>query len=434
MAEGSIWEAFDKASYYKLDNLIGILDMNRLGQRGETDLGWNSAAYAARARAFGWHAIEMDGHDLGGHRPRLRRSAGSSKDQPTCLVAKTEKGHGVSLPGEQGRLARQGARRRAGEEGHRRAGRRAPSHRARPPSRRRRQPAAPAAGAAAEAADLRGRQQGGDAQGVRRRAGRPGRAPARRGRAGRRGLQLHPRRRVQEGLSRTASSRCSSPSSSWSARPSAWRAGQEGRSPRPSPPSSPAPTTRSAWRRSPTPRIHLCGSHAGVSIGEDGPSQMALEDLAMMRAVYGSTVLYPCDANQTAHLVERRWRTCTASRYLRTTREKTPVLYPPGRDVPGRRQQGGEAVRRRPGRRSSPPASRVHEALKAYDAAARPRASPSASSTPTRSSRSTRRRCTRPRAETGGKLVVVEDHWPEGGLGDAVLEAFTGKRRRRADA
>src|SRR5258708_6575717 len=64
MAEGSIWEAFDKASYYRLNNLTAILDMNRLGQRGETDLGWNSAAYAARARAFGWHAIELDGHDL----------------------------------------------------------------------------------------------------------------------------------------------------------------------------------------------------------------------------------------------------------------------------------------------------------------------------------------------------------------------------------
>ena len=64
MAEGSIWEAFDKASYYKLNNLVGILDMNRLGQRGETALGWNSAAYAARARAFGWHAIELNGHDL----------------------------------------------------------------------------------------------------------------------------------------------------------------------------------------------------------------------------------------------------------------------------------------------------------------------------------------------------------------------------------
>src|SRR5438128_8542647 len=72
--------------------------------------------------------------------------------------------------------------------------------------------------------------------------------------------------------------------------------------------------------------IRLCGSHAGVSIGEDGPSQMALEDLAMMRAVHGSTVLYPCDANQTAKLVEEIADRAGIS-YLRTTREKTPIIY-----------------------------------------------------------------------------------------------------------
>ena len=64
MAEGSIWEAFELAGHYKLNNMIAILDMNRLGQRGETMLGWDGDAYAARARAFGWHAIEIDGHDL----------------------------------------------------------------------------------------------------------------------------------------------------------------------------------------------------------------------------------------------------------------------------------------------------------------------------------------------------------------------------------
>src|SRR5205823_330197 len=72
--------------------------------------------------------------------------------------------------------------------------------------------------------------------------------------------------------------------------------------------------------------IRLCGSHAGVSIGEDGPSQMALEDLAMMRAVHGSTVFYPCDANQTARLVGLMAERGGIS-YLRTTREKTPILY-----------------------------------------------------------------------------------------------------------
>src|SRR5882724_3395318 len=96
VAEGSIWEAFDKASYYKLNNLSAILDMNRLGQRGETDLGWNSAAYAARARAFGWHAIELDGHDLAAI-DRAYAEARQQKDKPTCLIAKTLKGSGVSL-------------------------------------------------------------------------------------------------------------------------------------------------------------------------------------------------------------------------------------------------------------------------------------------------------------------------------------------------
>ena len=64
MAEGSIWEAMELAGHYHVDGLVAILDMNRLGQRGETMLGWNADAYAARARAFGWHAIEIDGHDL----------------------------------------------------------------------------------------------------------------------------------------------------------------------------------------------------------------------------------------------------------------------------------------------------------------------------------------------------------------------------------
>ena len=84
LAEGSIWEAFDKASYYKLDNLIAILDMNRLGQRGQTDLGWNLAAYAAGAEAFGCPCHRLDGHDLaaidrGYGRPRPTSPAASRR-------------------------------------------------------------------------------------------------------------------------------------------------------------------------------------------------------------------------------------------------------------------------------------------------------------------------------------------------------------------
>src|SRR5581483_3416610 len=81
---------------YHLGNLVGILDMNRLGQRGETELGWNSAAYAARARAFGWHAIEIDGHDLS-QIDRALAEAAQPRDVPSVIIAKTVKGRGVSF-------------------------------------------------------------------------------------------------------------------------------------------------------------------------------------------------------------------------------------------------------------------------------------------------------------------------------------------------
>src|SRR5579859_2447254 len=96
MAEGSIWEAFDHAGHYALNNLVGILDMNRLGQRGPTDLGWDGPAYAARARAFGWHAIEIDGHNVE-EIDRALAEAAQQQHQPTLIVAKTMKGRGVSF-------------------------------------------------------------------------------------------------------------------------------------------------------------------------------------------------------------------------------------------------------------------------------------------------------------------------------------------------
>src|SRR5918996_120250 len=126
--------------------------------------------------------------------------------------------------------------------------------------------------------------------------------------------------------------------------------------------------------------IRLVGSHAGVSIGEDGPSQMALEDLAAFRAIWSSTVLYPSDANQTARLVA-----AMADRdgvvFLRTTREKTPVIYSPDEEFP----IGGSRV--------------------------------------VRSSEGDRVTLVGAANETG-RLVTVEDHWPQGGLGEAVLAAL----------
>jgi len=168
--------------------------------------------------------------------------------------------------------------------------------------------------------------------------------------------------------------------------------------------------------------LRLCGSHAGVSIGQDGPSQMGLEDLAMMRAVGGSTVLYPCDANQTAQLVA-----AMADRpgivYIRTTREKTPVLYPPDH----RFIVGGSAVLRRSDRDQATIVAAgitVHEALRASEQLA-------SEGIPVRvidaySVKPIDRQMLQQTARETGRIVVAEDHWPEGGLSEAVLSALAG--------
>jgi transketolase len=167
--------------------------------------------------------------------------------------------------------------------------------------------------------------------------------------------------------------------------------------------------------------LRLCGSHAGVSIGEDGPSQMALEDLAMMRAVHGSTVLHPCDANQTAKLVaemaERR-----GISFLRTLRPSTPVIYASDEEF----SVGGSKVVRSSDRdRVTVVAAgiTVHNAIEACDKLQEEgiavRLMDAYSVKPIDAV--TLREAVR---ATGGKLVVAEDHWPEGGLGEATLSAL----------
>src|SRR6201996_3485789 len=100
LAEGSIWEAFDKASYYRLSNLIALVDINRLGQRGATDLGWDLDAYTRRAEAFGARVLVIDGHDLSAIDGALTFAADTSASgQPTVSLAKTLKGRGFSEAG-----------------------------------------------------------------------------------------------------------------------------------------------------------------------------------------------------------------------------------------------------------------------------------------------------------------------------------------------
>ena len=94
MAEGSMWEALDKAAYYRLDNLTAIVDVNRLGQRGPTELGWDLDAYAARVEGFGCHAITIDGHNLNEIDKALAYA--TEADRPTVILARTRKGRGFS--------------------------------------------------------------------------------------------------------------------------------------------------------------------------------------------------------------------------------------------------------------------------------------------------------------------------------------------------
>ena len=166
--------------------------------------------------------------------------------------------------------------------------------------------------------------------------------------------------------------------------------------------------------------VRLAGSHAGVSIGQDGPSQMALEDIAMMRAVFDSIVLYPSDGVSTAHLVNAMAEVDGIS-YMRTTREKTPILYKNDESFP---IGGSKILRQSKEDKATLIAAGItlHESLKAYEELKKQginvrvidlySVKPIDSKTIIEAAKDT------------DCLIVVEDHWPEGGLGDAVIEAF----------
>jgi transketolase len=170
--------------------------------------------------------------------------------------------------------------------------------------------------------------------------------------------------------------------------------------------------------------LKLCGSHAGVSIGEDGPSQMGLEDLAAFRAVHSSTVLYPCDANQTAHLVELM-ADLDGIAYLRTHRGGLPVVYEPDErfEIGGSRVlRDGDDVTLVGAGVTLHEALRAAEQLEADGVQARVIDLYSVKPVDTET-------LVRAAAETGA-IVTAEDHWPEGGVGEAVLSALADSGER----
>ncbi|GIF72794.1 transketolase [Asanoa siamensis] len=420
MAEGSMWEAIDKASFYRLSNVIAIVDVNRLGQSGPTELQWDLDAYARRAEAFGARVLIVDGHDVDAIDEAYRAATDRTDDRPTVILARTLKGRGFSevenLEGWHGKPL------------------------------------------PAEMADRAIRELGGESDLVVRGPLPPDAQPA--SRPAPRNLPDLPRWDVGEkvatrraygdaltalggGHPRIVALDGEVGNSTYSeefAKAFGDRffemyiaeqqmiAAAVGLSVRRYVPF--ASTFAAFLSRAydfirmasiSQADIRLCGSHAGVEIGADGPSQMALEDLSMLRAVQGSTVLYPSDATSAAALVAAMVDLPGVS-YMRTTRGAYPVLYEAGEQFP----VGGSKVLR-----SSPDdvvtlagaGVTLHQCLAAADQLAaegvRARVLDLYSVKPIDAA--TLHEAV---AATDGRIVVVEDHHPEGGLGSAVAEAL----------
>ncbi len=409
LAEGSMWEAFEHAGYAGLDNMIAIVDVNRLGQRGPTMHEWDTGSLAARAAACGWDVQEIDGHDLEAIDAAYARALAA--DTPAVIFARTKKGSGVAAvedqPNQHGKpLADPEA---AVEElgGIRSLRVEVQSPPQAQPYEIARQPVGRPAYEVGEKVATRAAY--GDAlawlgsvdEKVVALDGEVGNSTY-----AERFAAKHPDRFFEMYIAEQQMV--------------AAAVGLQTRGWKPFASSFGAFLSRAydfvRMAAISNADLTLCGSHVGVSIGPDGPSQMALEDIASLRAVYGSVVLYPSDANQAVRLLDAL-REHRGIGYLRTTREATPVLYGPDEsfEIGGSRtvrtsdrdqvtligagitlreclaaaeQLSGKGI-----------AARVVDlySVKPVDADAILAAA----------------------GETEA-LVTVEDHWPEGGIGETV--------------
>ena len=413
MVEGSVWEAMANASHLGLDNLIGILDVNRLGQRGPTMLGWDTDTYVRRAEAFGWHAIVVDGHDVAAIDDAYREA--EAERVPSLVVARTVKGNGVSFvadkEGWHGKALSQDEAELAIEElgGER-------SELVVPPR--------PARAQVAEVISDAYERPGYSEPVATRKAAGDALAALARAQSNVVVLDAEVGNSTHtEEVLKTAPDRFIQFYIAEQAMVGAAVGLQVlGMTPFASTFAAFFSRAQDFIRMAAISRanIRLIGSHAGVSIGEDGPSQMALDDLAAMRAVHGSTVLYPADGNATASLVATMVDLPGVS-YMRTTREATPLLYAGDEVFP----VGGSKLLRSS---DSDVATivcagiTVHEALEA--ASKLEGEGVSVRVIDAYSVKPIDGETIRAAHADTGLLVVVEDHWPEGGLGDAVLDAI----------
>ena len=415
IAEGSMWEAFEHAAFYSLDNLVAILDINRLGQRGETMHGWDLSSYVRRAEAYGWAAIEIDGHDVDAI-DRAYEEALATTGRPTAIVARTIKGkgvkavenkegwHGKALDDPEEAIAELGGERNIVID-------------VRKPDpfdakqRESRTLELPRYDVGDEVAT---RKAYGDALVAIGKA--DGSVVALDGEVSNSTYADEFAKEIPQRYFEMYIAEQQLLAAAVGLQVRGWK---------------PFGSTFAAFlsrgydfiRMAAISRanIRLSGSHAGVSIGEDGPSQMALEDLASFRAVHGSTVLYPCDANQTAKLVATM-ADLEGISFIRTTRGATPVIYGADEDF---RLGGSKVVRSSDDDEVTIVAAGItlHEALEAAEELAQDGIG--ARVVDLYSVKPIDVAGLREAAEaTQGRIVTVEDHWPEGGIGESVLAAF----------
>ena len=427
-AEGSVWEAAEAAAHDGLDSLCGITDVNGLGQSGPSIWNHDMEAYATKWRAFGWHAIVIDGHDL----PEILdafEEARRTKGQPTMILARTLKGKGISIA--EGKSGWHGKAFKKGEELDKvlkeLESQLVPEDEPAPlpdgprPRRDNSRPSSPPKKGTVGTPSYKI----GDSVATREAYGS---ALAKLGDGDERIVALdgdvknstfsekfeekHRDRFFQNFIAEQVMIG------------SAMGLAARG--------AIPFPSTFAAFLARAYDfirmacisnlNVKMAGSHAGVSIGEDGPSQMALEDLAMMRAQPNMTVLYPCDAMSTERLLELM-AYHPGPVYMRTSRPKTPVIYGPDEKF----AIGGLKILRESANDVATIIGggiTVFEALKAYDQLQKIGISvrvidlyslqPIDSRSLLRCARDTKR------------IITVEDHYAAGGIGDAVATCVSG--------
>lgn len=418
MAEGSQWEAIQIAAYYKLDNLIGIIDVNRLGQRGETMYGHDLAAYKKRIAAFGWKTICINGHSIREIRSAYRQAI-RPQGSPVMIIAQTIKGKGVSFledrDGWHGKpVSRDDLGKALQEIGPVGTSFCAPVSLPDDIRSERRTPQPAEAMEYAQGEPFPTRKAYGralvrlfpqfpDIVVLDAEVSNSTYTEFFRERYPQRFFEMYIAEQNMAGAALGFSRRGKIPFVSTFG----------------------AFFTRAfdqiRMSQYSDPNIKFAGSHAGVAIGEDGPSQMGLEDIAMFRTVLNSVVLYPSDAVSTEKLVEESAQH-KGIVYIRTTRQPTAVLYPPAEQFP---IGGCKVLRKSNADRLTVVAAGItlHEALQAYEELLREgiliRVIDLYSIKPLDTV------TLREAASHTKAIITVEDHFAEGGLGEAVAAALS---------